>query len=319
VVSVVIPLYNKGRHVKRTLESVLAQTCSDFEVVVVDDGSTDDGPRVVETISDPRIRLIRQANAGVSAARNRGIQEAKGDCIAFMDADDEWLPAFLETIVKLRSLYPEAGMYATAYRMCVGETVTRPVFVNCDVPREGGLLNDYFAACLGTPPVCASAVMIPKAVFDEVGVFPVGIRRGEDLHMWARVGLRYRVAWSPLDGAIYHLSADNRACRVDSVAEDVAVASPIEDFLRSGLEPVSSRHMVEEYLAYYRLMYAANYHLAGRTAMARNLLSKTQGTTMFRRKRLFLQFATRLPPSVCAFALALKERCRNAKSMLGAT
>ena len=91
---VVIPLYNKEVYIKNTLNSVLAQTIKDFEIIVVNDGSTDKSAEVVKSLSDPRIRLINQVNAGVSVARNRGINEAKADLIAFLDGDDEWKTKF---------------------------------------------------------------------------------------------------------------------------------------------------------------------------------------------------------------------------------
>src|SRR5947209_3795753 len=100
-VSVIIPLYNKAPYVRRTLDSVRAQTFADYEVIVVDDGSTDGGAAVVEGFGDPRFRLIAQPNAGPGAARNRGLAEAGGEFVAFLDADDEWLPTFLERSLAL--------------------------------------------------------------------------------------------------------------------------------------------------------------------------------------------------------------------------
>jgi cellulose synthase/poly-beta-1,6-N-acetylglucosamine synthase-like glycosyltransferase len=113
-VSVVIPLYNKARHIARAVQSVRGQTWQDFEIIVVDDGSTDGSGDVVRQIADARFRLITQLNGGECAARNRGIAEAACDVVAFLDADDEWLPAFLETVVALRQRFPDCGMYATA-------------------------------------------------------------------------------------------------------------------------------------------------------------------------------------------------------------
>ena len=95
-VSVIIPLYNKGEHVGRALDSVFSQTYKDFEVVVVDDGSSDEGPDIVRKYNDTRLRLIQQDNFGPGAARNRGIRETTGHYVAFLDADDEWLPDFLK-------------------------------------------------------------------------------------------------------------------------------------------------------------------------------------------------------------------------------
>ena len=109
-ISVAIPLYNKRREIARTIQSVFDQTFQQFEILVIDDGSTDGGADIVAQIGDPRVRLIRQANAGVSAARNHAISEAKTELIAFLDADDEWKPGFLAAIWDLRERFPEAGL-----------------------------------------------------------------------------------------------------------------------------------------------------------------------------------------------------------------
>ena len=121
MISVVIPLYNKVSSIAKTLRSIQGQTVEVSEVVIVDDGSTDDSVNEVqqyqmkEPIFGNKIRLIRQTNGGVSKARNRGIAEAKGDIIAFIDADDEWKPTYIETISRLVELYPCCGVYATSY------------------------------------------------------------------------------------------------------------------------------------------------------------------------------------------------------------
>lgn len=312
-ISVVIPLFNKARHIQRAIRSVLAQTWQDFELIVVDDGSTDGSGEVVRQIGDPRIRLIVQDNAGVSAARNRGIQEATADLVAFLDADDEWLPCFLGTVMELRVRYPEAGMYATAYRYSQGGTTWQPAFANCRTSPQGGLLDDYFHAAMATPPVCSSVVMIPKRILAEAGNFPMGIKRGEDLQTWAWIALRYRVAWSPNACAIYHLSADNRACNMDWVTADMAAAPMIEEFLRSGIEPVSSRRMIEEYLVSQRLPILINCYLRGKRGWALGILRKMRETSIFRRKRLLVFWCVLCVPSwIARCALALKARLRRA-------
>ena len=114
--SVVIPLYNKEALIEQTVERVLLQTYQDFEVIVVDDGSTDKGVEVVKEFDDKRIRIIQQENQGVSAARNKGIEESQGEYIAFLDADDKWETDYLETQHCLIKKYPKCSVYATNYK-----------------------------------------------------------------------------------------------------------------------------------------------------------------------------------------------------------
>lgn len=118
MISVVMPLFNKVRHIKRALDSVLAQTYRDFEVIVVDDGSTDGSENVVEQYTDPRVRLVHREHIsswGGHAARNLGIAESRADLIAFLDADDEWLPDYLQTIMSLIGRFPGAAAWSTTY------------------------------------------------------------------------------------------------------------------------------------------------------------------------------------------------------------
>ena len=277
-ISVVIPLYNKARHIERAIASVCRQTRQDFEIIVVDDGSTDGSGDVVRQMTDACVRLIRQPNGGECAARNRGIQAATSPLVAFLDADDEWLPGFLETVTGLHQRFPACGAYATAYSLCQNGALIRPGFHACPTVSGGGVLDDYFKSAVETPPVTSSSVMIPRQVLQEVGGFPVGVRRGGDLATWARIAVRYPIAWSPLPGAIYHLTADNRACDVHPAHCDVPGAAEIEQFLAGGPQPVASTSSIREYLACMRLAIAKHHFLTGQRSVARDLLAKTAGT-----------------------------------------
>src|SRR5437867_8785658 len=118
-VSVIIPLFNKAPYIARALTSVAAQTNRDFDVMVIDDGSTDDGPRIVEAFNDLPIHLISQENAGPGAARNRGLELAQGELVAFLDADDEWLPDYLAESVRLLDAYgTRVATITSAYFDC---------------------------------------------------------------------------------------------------------------------------------------------------------------------------------------------------------
>ena len=123
--SVIIPLMNKGPYITRAIKSVQDQSCQDFEIIVIDGGSHDEGPRIVKEMDDPRIHFIVQTGKGVSSARNEAVQFAKCEFIAFLDADDEWMQKHLETIVRLIENFPGAGMFATAYKIQEKDGTTR--------------------------------------------------------------------------------------------------------------------------------------------------------------------------------------------------
>lgn len=310
-VSVVIPLFNKARHIERAVRSVLAQSYENFELVVVDDASTDGSGEIVKSIADPRVRVVTQENRGECGARNRGIEESRHDRIAFLDADDEWFPRFLETVLGLWARHPEAGMCATAYCLGYADRLERPAFVGCPEERIGGLIPDYFESCLGPQPVTSSSVLIPRRVLEEIGRFPSGVRAGGDLHTWTRIALRYRVAWSPVEGAVYHLSADNRVSQSVLEVSDLVLAQPIEEYLDGNLQPASPREGIVEYLNSQRLRLAFVCCLQGRRPWALALLKKTQGTKRFGARRRRVQALALIPSPLLRVALRSKAVFRR--------
>lgn len=207
MISIVIPLYNKKDQVSNTIATVLAQTYQDFEVIIVNDGSTDDSVAEVEKVQDSRIRLIHQQNAGVSVARNRGLEASKGDLIAFLDADDEWTPGYLETQYQLFRKYSDCSVFACNYEFRDISGKTSPTIIR-ELPFTGedGILSNYFeVACCSHPPLCTSAIMVKKNAIQAIGGFPVGIKSGEDLLTWARLSIRGQIAFCKTPLAIYNL------------------------------------------------------------------------------------------------------------------
>lgn len=198
MISVVIPLYNKEKQIACTLQSVFEQTFQNFEIVIVDDGSTDNSVEEVEKFDDSRIRLIHQTNAGVSAARNRGIEEASGELIAFLDADDVWMPEYLATQYGLYQKYPECSVYACNYEFRDSEGKVTPTIIR-KLPFEGedGILSNYFeVASCSHPPICSISIMVKKTAIQAIGGFPLGIKSGEDLLTWARLAVSGTIAYS---------------------------------------------------------------------------------------------------------------------------
>lgn len=210
IISVVMPLYNKQLEVSRAIKSVLKQTVQDFELIVVNDGSTDKGPDVVSAINDPRIRMINQENRGVSAARNRGIEETRSDLIAFLDADDEWMPYFLETIFRLQRNYPSCSVFATNYFYGhVNGSFTPPIIRGLQGFPWEGIFESYFkVASKSDPPIWSSAVIVEKKAINSIGGFPLGVTFGEDLLTWAKLALNCGIAYSTHPCAICWPPAD---------------------------------------------------------------------------------------------------------------
>jgi glycosyltransferase involved in cell wall biosynthesis len=278
-ISVVIPLYNKAPHIEHTLQSVLTQTFLPDEIIVVDDGSTDGGGEIVSALGDPRIRLIRQENQGVSAARNRGIQEARGELIAFLDADDTWKPPFLQEILQLRQRYPEAGAYVTAYEVINqdGAPEARPIDV---LPPEvkDGLIANYVQAALNCAYVIhTSAVAIPKRIFAEVGGFPVGEKIFEDTDTWLRIGLHYPFAFSKERLVIYHRDATNRTFGFTWVDKEPVISLTGREVIQSGVLSPEALEDLRAYITGYQLRAVHDCLVLGKKDTALEILQHSKG------------------------------------------
>jgi glycosyltransferase involved in cell wall biosynthesis len=197
-VSVIIPLYNKARYIARALDSVLGQTLQEMEVIVVDDGSTDGGRGLVEACRDPRVRIIRQANSGPGVARNRGIEESKGEYVAFLDADDEWGPDFLRESVQTLQRHRDCDLTAAAYYLGGEKSDTVPLFQARGI-REGPWALDstisdlHLEGCFG--PINSSSTVFRRGVLSRLGGFynRQGCTFGEDFYLWLKVILSCRI------------------------------------------------------------------------------------------------------------------------------
>lgn len=255
--SVVIPLYNKEREVARAVRSALGQTLPPYEIVVVDDGSTDRGAAEVETLAAAEgrglVRLVRQKNGGVCAARNRGIAEARGTHVALLDADDAWRPGFLDEIASLVADYPHCGLYCTAFDIRSEGGATHPA----PTPAERGVVADFFAASIHRYVAIPSAAVVPRRIFDAVGGFPEGMKLGEDQWMWIRIADRYAVCFSPAREALYSREASNRSASIYT--------------------PERTHHSFEE--LYDPAGPAARNEYVARAALARALTISTKGGT----------------------------------------
>lgn len=191
--SIVIPVFNKEKFVAKTLKSVLAQTFSDFEIIVVNDGSTDESEASIAEIKDERIRYFSKQNEGVAVARNFGIEKASTDFICFLDADDYWYPDFLETMHRYSWKLPEQKVFAAAIEI---ETQNKVLKAQYSISKNSdfGIVN-FFEASQKECVLWTSSICIHKSVFAKVGEFDTNIKHGEDTELWIRIGLHFPVVF----------------------------------------------------------------------------------------------------------------------------
>jgi len=268
-VSVVVPVYNKRSFILSCMACLRSQTFTDFEVVVVDDGSTDGSPDSVRPCLTERDQLITQPNCGCGPARNTGIAAARGRYIAFFDADDEWDPDYLATMVGLLTEYPEAGMAACATRSLDDVKMEHRTVELLPPGSQAGLVHDYLrrcaAACLFDPH--PSSVTIPKAVLDDVGGWQP-VRYQEDCDLYVRIGCKYPVAYTTRPLHSYRRNVSG------SIMSTVPPTRPpfveaTEERLRRGAVPPDKVRVVRGLCCAYLLLYAKWLHEYGRWREAR--------------------------------------------------
>ena len=208
--SVVIPLYNKARYVGCTVQSVLDQSFSDLEIIVVDDGSTDGGAALINAMNEPRIRVVHQSNAGVSAARNLGIALARGEWVAFLDADDWHHPDHLACLVAAQQEWPDADAVATDFLvMADGEGAWPPHWpVFNDVPKIERI-TDLPRRWMAGPSLCSSSVAVrTRLLLQMQPCFPLNEAEAEDLDFWFRLAEQTPIALAHAPRVAYRINVE---------------------------------------------------------------------------------------------------------------
>jgi glycosyltransferase involved in cell wall biosynthesis len=210
--TVVIPFYNKAHTIERTLGSVLTQTFKEFEVIIVNDGSSDNGVEVIKNFTnDPRVRIVSQENQGVSAARNRGVAESKYDYIAFLDGDDEWISGYLQSVANIIPKFPSAGMICTAGLVYGGYKMHYRIAKKY---KNRTVLVNFFE----NPHVFVhtSATVVKKDVFYDTQGFPVGMKRNQDYACFFSIALISDVVYHGCPLSIYWGNIPGQATTEDA-------------------------------------------------------------------------------------------------------
>lgn len=288
-VTVVIPLYNKGKYIVKSIQSVLNQTIQNFELIIVNDGSTDNSLEEATSFQDERIQIINQNNSGVSVARNNGISSATADVVAFLDADDEWMPDFLETILHLNHEYPEAGVYGTGYAVfssdeCIRENIWKPEIGNRIIPSY---FNDSVDA--GFPIFITSSYAAKKEVLVQVGGYKTVFRAGQDHDLFGRLALYSKVAYSPQVASKYNAGAENNVDVVKYVLE-----VPLEQYLLKNSIDENTVDDLPLYLDFWRVKTGGRNIYSGYREEGRIQLQKVTSPSLRAKKMLFI-FASYVP------------------------
>lgn len=210
-ISVVIPLYNKAAYVQCAIESVLAQGEGVLEVVVVDDGSTDDSAAKVEALHNPKIRLVKKPNGGVSSARNRGIEVARGEFVAFLDADDVYLPGFIDEVLNLIERFPVAGVYATSYSRRWPDGLILDNYLPRSIDAsDAKIVQNPFKAWSRASFFHVGSLCVRRDIFFQRDIFfPVGENIGEDQDVIFRLFESGEIAFSPKPLMAYTQDVEN--------------------------------------------------------------------------------------------------------------
>ena len=195
--SIIIPLYNKKEHIKNTLESVLKQSFKDFEVIIVDDGSTDGSVEVVKQISDSRMFIYSQKNSGASKARNFGIEQAKSKYVVLIDADDFWKPNHLEEHFNSINKFPKASLFSNAYELKLTEKHSIKAIYNIEKQNKPHIIVDYFEASTIHPIGMTSSIAFNINDFYDIGGYNPEYTSGQDLDLLIRFGLNKTIVFNP--------------------------------------------------------------------------------------------------------------------------
>lgn len=308
--SVIVPLFNKQETVRRTLASVVAQDLVDFEVIVVDDGSTDDSAAHAATIDDPRIRRLSQPNAGPAAARNQAAAAATGDWLAFIDADDIWMPDHLSTLARLIEASPSADVACTTSRQR-READLPPIGRSRSPAAVAKIAMVDYLVCAHRLSLQTSCVAVRRAAFDAAGGFGPYCP-GEDTEMWARLALAGPFAVSSADTSIYVRGTWGIMERIERTAARPAMpgASPIQATLRRCLHDPSYRHRHASIRACLDRLHRRDARIAlvrGHRDVARAQLNAAATTSL---SAIAYHALALLPPTMLAAGLRRYARAR---------
>ncbi|MCB0457197.1 MAG: glycosyltransferase family 2 protein [Flavobacteriaceae bacterium] len=284
--SVIIPLYNKEKDILNTLESLLQQSFSNFEVIIVNDGSTDNSVSVAKTIQDPRINIFLKENEGVAKTRNYAVTKANAEHIVFLDADDYWYPNHLENLHNLITHFPEHLWYATAYEKQHRDKFITPMQTPLLKEREPRFVSveNYFEYSCTDPLAWTSAVCFKKLFFEGLQGFDFTITMGagEDTDLWLRAALEAPLAFSKEITARHKLDGSNRISNSNTLLRRFMDFDKYENI--TVFQPY-----LKHYLDINRFSLAIKYKMAGDSETAKKYQYKIASESLSLLQKMLLK------------------------------
>ncbi len=276
--SIIIPVYNKEKFIEKTLQSVLNQTFTDFEVIVINDGSNDDSESKILKHQDNRINYFAKKNEGVAVARNFGISKTSGSFICFLDADDYWYSDFLSTMKSYIDKLSTQKVFACAIEI---ETKRKKFAAKYSIPRNNDYqIVNFFDGSQHESALWTSSTVIERTVFDKVGIFDEKIKVSEDTDLWIRIGLFYKVVfiWEIL--ARYTFDNQSISRNMDYIFEDY--------FFEKFKTEEMTNHKLKQYLDLNRFSSVIKLKITGNYDRAKRIVDDIDKTSLSYKKRILL-------------------------------
>ncbi len=260
----------------------MEQTFQDFEVIIVNDGSTDNGEAEVRKIKDERITLFTIENLGVSYARNFGIDKSNAEFIAFLDADDHWYPNHLKDLRTLVEQFPDCGLYAKGYESVFhGSRIFKAKFMELD-KCHFGIVKDYFHHSLINQIAWTSAVAIPKKILNKYGHFDTGMKSGQDTDLWTRIALNEKVAFDPkISAQKIMTTSQNHLSKSSHVSDRIHLLGKFKEQERNNVS-------FKKYMDYNRFSIALERKMAGDLASFKKIKNDIHPKSLNRKQQLLL-------------------------------
>lgn len=293
--SVIIPLYNKENFVLNTIKSVLNQTFTDYEIIIIEDCSTDKSLEIVSKIENDTIRIIRhEKNKGLSASRNTGIKNANANYLAFLDADDLWKEDYLQELFQLTNDFPEAKLFATNYEEFYSDNKILVPENNSKNLKNNSLIPDFFEISLAQPLYCPSSFCVEKSIFETIGFYDETITFGEDVDFNIRANNEFLLAYCKKPLVQYLILSENQ------ITQSKLSGKIITNFDK--FETKNHSKSLKKFLDFHRYIMAKHYKLEGNNE---NFMKMKNGisTSSLNNKQLIL---LHLPSSVLKFANQIK-------------